>query len=308
VDHDQHFKELLQTFLPEFVALFLPAEAAQIDWSSVEFLDKELFTDLLQGVRRSVDLVARVRTTAGDPELLLVHVEVEAAPRSDFPQRMYEYHSLLRLRYRLPVLPIAVFLRPASSSTGGSYEEYVFGLRTIRFEYPLFVLPNIALGSLAVENPVTHALAPLVSGHPVDPVELTLDSLAGIARTVQDPARQELLGSFLSAYVDLNSRQQAELARRLTDNENQEVRLMMTIWRREGLEEGLEVGKAEGRLDGMRESIRYVLDARLGVVPSRVLNALEVVTDATALARLSAAAASATSYADFEAALTRYRE
>jgi hypothetical protein len=53
MDHDQLFKELLQTFLPEFVALFLPAEADQIDWSSVEFLDKELFTDVLQGTRRS---------------------------------------------------------------------------------------------------------------------------------------------------------------------------------------------------------------------------------------------------------------
>jgi len=31
MDHDQLFKELLQAFLPEFVALFLPSEAAQID-------------------------------------------------------------------------------------------------------------------------------------------------------------------------------------------------------------------------------------------------------------------------------------
>lgn len=49
--HDQLFKELLQAFLPEFVALFLPSEAAQTDWWSVEVLDKELFTERLQGVR-----------------------------------------------------------------------------------------------------------------------------------------------------------------------------------------------------------------------------------------------------------------
>lgn len=221
---------------------------------------------------------------------------------------MYEYYSLLRLRHRLPVLPIAVFLRPSGSVTSGRYEEYVLGLRAIQFACHLLVLPNIALSSLAVENPVTQALAPLVAGHPTHPVDLTLDSLAGIARTAQDPARQELLGSFLSRYVDLNSTRQAELARRPTDNENQEVRLLILIIRREGLEEGLEVGKAEGRLDGMRESIRCVLDSRLGPVPSRVFDVLEAITDATALARLSAAAASVTSYAEFEAALTRYRE
>jgi len=300
MDHDQLFKELLQTFLPEFVALFLPAEAAQIDWSSVELLDKALFTDLLQGARRSVDLVARVRTSTGIPELLLVHVEVESAPRGDFPQRMYEYHSLLRLRHRLPVLPIAVFLLPEGSGTGGSYEEYVFGLRTIRFEYHLVMLPDVALRSLPVENPVTHALAPLVSGHLNDPVELTLESLAGIAHTAQDPARQELLGSFLGAYVRLTAAQQADLTRRLADNENREVRIMMTIWRQQGIE--------EGRLDGMRESIRRVLDARLGTVPTRVLDALAGITDTTALANLTTAAASADSNEAFEAALARYRE
>lgn len=46
MSHDQLFKELLLTFLPEFVELFLPAEAAQLDWSSTQFLDKEVFTDL----------------------------------------------------------------------------------------------------------------------------------------------------------------------------------------------------------------------------------------------------------------------
>lgn len=269
----------------------------------MEFLDKELFTDLLQGARRTVDLVARVRTTSGDPELLLVHVEVEAAPRSEFPQRMYEYHSLLRLRHRLPVLPIAMFLRPGGGQAGGSYEEYVFGLRTIRFEYHLFVLPEIARASLPDNNPVTHALSPLVSGHPEDPVELTLQALSGIARTGQDPARQELLGSFLGAYVPLTAEQQADLKRRLANNENREVELM-TLWRQQGIEEGIR----EGVQEGMRQSIHRVPETRLGNVPRQVMQVLEKITDTAVLADLTAAAASVTSYSEFETALDRYRD
>jgi hypothetical protein len=85
--HDQAFKDLLQAFLPEFVSLFFPQEASLIDWSGIEFVDKELFTDLLEGSRRTLDLVARVRTVEGQPEWIFVHVEMEADPRIEFPQR-----------------------------------------------------------------------------------------------------------------------------------------------------------------------------------------------------------------------------
>jgi hypothetical protein len=301
MDHDQLFKELLRTFLPEFVSLFLPAEAEQIDWSSLELLDKELFTDLLQGTRRSVDLVARVRTVTGAPELLLVHVEVEAAPRAEFPQRMYEYYSLLRLRHRLPVLPIAVFLQPPAGGAESSYEEYVFGLRTIRFEYHLLVLPQVRRASLPDTNPVTHALTPLVAGRPEDPVELTLTALSGIAHTATDPARQALLGSFVGAYVRLNPEQQADLTRRLADNENQEVRAMLTHWH----EQGLELGREQGLERGIRQSIRRVLERRLGPIPPQVQEALEEITDTETLDDLTGVAATATSYAEFETALQR---
>jgi hypothetical protein len=49
VDHDRLFKELLQTFFAEFLDLFLPAVAADVEPGNVEFLDKELFTDLTSG-------------------------------------------------------------------------------------------------------------------------------------------------------------------------------------------------------------------------------------------------------------------
>lgn len=210
---------------------------------------------------------------------------------------MYEYYSLLRLRYRLPVLPIAVFLQPPAGGADSSYEEYVFGLRTIRFEYHLLVLPQVARASLPETNPVTHALTPLVAGRPEDPVELTLTALSGIAHTASDPARQALLGSFVGAYVRLNPEQQADLTRRLTDNENQEVRAMLTLWHEQGLEQGLE--------RGIRQSIRRVLERRLGPIPLQVQEALEEITDTETLDDLTGVAATATSYAEFETALQR---
>jgi hypothetical protein len=45
-DHDCLFKELLITFFWEFIQLFLPDVAAQLDPTSLKALDKEIFTDV----------------------------------------------------------------------------------------------------------------------------------------------------------------------------------------------------------------------------------------------------------------------
>jgi hypothetical protein len=61
IDHDRLFKELLKTFFLDFLDLFAPEMAALIDAESVEFLDKEVFTDAVTGDRYEADLVVKVR-------------------------------------------------------------------------------------------------------------------------------------------------------------------------------------------------------------------------------------------------------
>ena len=59
---------------------------------------------------RTADVVAELQTSDGVDKLVLVHIEVELNWGSDFGERMYEYYTLLRQRYRKPIIPIAVFL------------------------------------------------------------------------------------------------------------------------------------------------------------------------------------------------------
>jgi hypothetical protein len=44
IDHDRLFKELLSTFFVDFLDLFLPQVANQIDRNSIQFLPQEVFT------------------------------------------------------------------------------------------------------------------------------------------------------------------------------------------------------------------------------------------------------------------------
>lgn len=110
--HDQRFKELLRLFRRPFLEHFFPDIAGHLDLSRPEFVDKELFEDPPEGSHRVADLVARVTTREGEPEMLLVHIEVQADRKGDVPARMVDYYALLRRMYRL-----RLFL---SSSTFGA--------------------------------------------------------------------------------------------------------------------------------------------------------------------------------------------
>ena len=110
IDHDQIFKRLIEAFFREFLELFGPAEARLIDFSRVEFLRDEHFTDVQRGLRRRLDLVAKVGLKSGGEKFVLVHAEFEASRKEqDFPRRMFRYFCQLFLRHDTEIVPIAVF-------------------------------------------------------------------------------------------------------------------------------------------------------------------------------------------------------
>jgi hypothetical protein len=110
--HDRIFKEFLYRFLPDFLHLFFPDKAAQLNFTTLRFLDKELVVNLPGQSLRITDVVAEVETVAGRDEVILVHVEVEASRKDTLPWRMFEYYALLRILRRKPVLPVALVLLP----------------------------------------------------------------------------------------------------------------------------------------------------------------------------------------------------
>src|SRR5260221_14722167 len=96
MSHDQVFKELLRAFFREFLQLFLPEVAEQIDFENVRFLEPEVFTDLPKGRRRTADLVAEiVASEGGESRIVLIHLEIQGKKGREFPRRMFEFHSMI---------------------------------------------------------------------------------------------------------------------------------------------------------------------------------------------------------------------
>jgi hypothetical protein len=178
MDHDQRFKVLLREFFGEFLQLFLPEWAPRFDFRQIDWLDKEFFTDVPQGERRTLDLLARLPTRQAIPTpggeaaeswLALVHVEIEWADKvAPLRRRVFEYYELARRAYRLPVLPIGLYLRVGLEGVGWDvYEESFWEHRLLHFEYAYVGLPGLdAEHYVAGENLLGVALAALMRVSP----------------------------------------------------------------------------------------------------------------------------------------------
>lgn len=58
INHDRLFKELLTTFFVEFLDLFFPEVLGYLDTDSIQFVNTEVFSDLTQGEKSILDIVA----------------------------------------------------------------------------------------------------------------------------------------------------------------------------------------------------------------------------------------------------------
>ncbi len=111
-DFDSAWKDALDAYFPQCMALLWPPLHAQIDWRQAPvFLDKELqaLTRSRARGRRHVDKLVSVRLLDGQDALVLIHVEIQAGHDAGFAQRMFTYHVRLREKHpRHPVVGLAV--------------------------------------------------------------------------------------------------------------------------------------------------------------------------------------------------------
>ena len=110
-DYDSPWKEALERYLPDFLALLFPQAHAGIDWSKgYEFLDTELqqiVRDAKLG-RRLADKLVRVVDLSGHEDWLLIHLEVQGDRDHDFAERLFIYNYRIFDRHRRPVISLAL--------------------------------------------------------------------------------------------------------------------------------------------------------------------------------------------------------
>src|ERR1051325_2824692 len=139
-DFDKPWKWVVERFLKPFLQLCFPAVQDLVDWQHpAEFLDTELQQlgpEHEQG-GRSVDRLVKVRLLDGREEWLFIHIEIQAQPESQFPQRMWIYYYRIWDKYAQRVVSLAVLADEDANWRPHAYQTETAGCRLL-FEFPTF--------------------------------------------------------------------------------------------------------------------------------------------------------------------------
>src|SRR5690625_3132090 len=92
--HDMLFKQLIQNFFDAFLELFFPNIYKRINLKTIEFLSEEMFTDIVNGTTRRLDIVVQAKLNKEDT-LIIIHIEPQSYEQRNFNERMFQYYSFL---------------------------------------------------------------------------------------------------------------------------------------------------------------------------------------------------------------------
>ncbi len=275
-DYDSPWKEMLDGYFPDFMALFFPDAYQDIDWSrGYESLDTELqqiVRDAELG-RRLADKLMKVWRRNGAEQVVMIHVEVQGDRKTEFLQRMYIYHYRFFDRYGGSVVSIAVL---ADDDPGWRPSDYGYELWScrMRLEFPTVKLLDYEPRRAEWENS-DNPFAIIVLAHLQsqrernNPEGRLLGKLALIRRLYERGyKRQAILDLFrfidwvLELPEDLEIRFEAELEQL---EEERRMRYVTSIERR-GIEKGLQQGlQQEASL-----LLKKLLNRRFGELPAWV--------------------------------------
>lgn len=274
MEYDNKFKLLLTLFFREFLELFFPEFARQIDWSCpAAFLDKELRSIVTETSPKVVDLLARVETLGAGPRYCLIHVEVEGRKsRVALGKRLHHYFNRLDEMFDLPIVPIALFLNVGGEGLGWQTRELVcFGHCFNHFEFPYIGLPALdGLKYLETANPLAWALLGLMNVPQAERARIKAESLRRVERQRLELRRRAVLVQCVEAFTVLDAEQSREYESLVQTDEYRKARDMQkTIY---------DEAEEKGGLDVGRRLLLVQLEEKFGQLPVRLRRKIERLT------------------------------
>ncbi|MEA5507666.1 Rpn family recombination-promoting nuclease/putative transposase [Halotia wernerae UHCC 0503] len=266
IDHDRLFKELISTFFIEFLDLFLPDVARDIDRDSIQFLPELVLTDVTEGEKKNIDLLAKVKYRHEDT-YFLIHVEAQSYTQAAFAKRIFKYFARLHEKYDLPIYPVVIFsFDEPKRPEPNNYQVTFPSLNVLNFNFASIQLNQLSWRDyLTQQNPVAAALMAKMNIAVEERPQVKAECLRLLITLRLDPARMQLISGFVGVYLDLNAAEEelfnATVDRMGLTNE-EEYMEMVTSWERKGLQ--------EGRQEERRAGITKLLQLRFGEIDAQL--------------------------------------
>ena len=277
--HDRLFKTLLTSNFIEFIAAMLPNLLLFLEPDSIEFLDKEIFTDITAGERHEADLIVKVRFR-GQDAFFIIHVENQATSQTDFPRRMFVYFARLHEKFGLPIYPVVIFSYDTPTEKAVSRYVVKCANKTIlTFDYTVLQLKRMNWRKfLKTPNPVAAALMTKMNIAEGDKAKVRAAIFRMMTTLKLDPARAQLISLFMENYLKLTTAQMAEFLRQvdaLPPKEKEETMEMMNYWEKRGVKIGRAEGRAEGLTQGKETLVVRQIRKRFGFTSPETLEWLD---------------------------------
>jgi hypothetical protein len=263
INHDQLFKELLTTFFVEFLELFFPSVLEYLDTSTITFVNKELFTDVVRGEKKIMDIVVQAQFQQQNYSFL-IHIENESSSKTDFNQRLFRYFCNLYLRFDRPIYPIVVFSYDSPQRLDKSNFVIDFpDKQVLNFDYSIVQLNRFDWRDfLKHKNPLAAALMAKMRIDKSDRPLVKAECLRLLVTLQLNPAKMQLISGFVDTYLNLTQQEEAIFQGELStiDKEQQErIMELTTSWEQKGI--------AKGQKEGQVATILRLLNRKFGSLP-----------------------------------------
>jgi Domain of unknown function (DUF4351) len=237
--------------------------AATIDPESIEFLQQEYFTDLVEGETKIVDLLAKVKL-AGEDATFLVHIEPQSTDRPVFPQRLFFYFARLHQKHLERIYPIAIFSydRP-KKATKSQYKVEFPDFKVLEFNFKAIQLNRLDWRDFLDRlNPVAAALMSKMKIAKKDRPKVKAECLRLLVTLKLDPAKTRLISKFVDSYLRLDVKEERKFQAEVDTmglEQKEAIMQATTSWE--------EVGIAKGIEKGQRSVISLQLEQKLSELP-----------------------------------------
>ena len=289
IDHNRLGKELLRLHLPDFMKLFAPRIAKDIDWSSFEILDKEL-NELTRIKKRSNDVIAKVKYK-NVLVFLIIHIELQSQSEAGFARRMFVYYSRLHEKYGLPIYPIVLCTYDMPRRPEPDYYQIHFpGLKVLSFRFQVVQLNRLDWHKFKTSrNPIACALMAKMKMANTERYDVKLESLQNLGKLNLNEASKSLISCIVDTYLKLDAREERKFQfalNRIEPQLKERVMELTTSWmqkgEKKGEKKGAKKGEKKGKLIGVRETVLRLLRKRFGPLDTNSTKKISVLPLSTA--------------------------
>ena len=294
---DTGWKSVLDSYFPRLLEFFYPYLHIKIDWKKgYQFLDKELQAITREAAvgKRCVDKLVRVNSCDGQQTVVLLHLEIQGQRQSHFAQRLFDYYCLLHLRYKLPIIVLAILTDDSPSWRPERYQSVVWGHPIINFCFYAHKLLDYQNRERSLENSdnpfawvVLAQLAAIQTKQ--NPKDRFQKKFSLVRRLYEHDFSRDMvidLLIFIDWVITLPKPLEIRYNQEIQQFEEEHGMTYITSFERIGRQQGLQEGMQQGIQQGEYTILQHQLQRKFRHVPPRYL-AMLLKADSETLLRWS---------------------